>query len=80
VTPGDSVQTVATGTVDGTDAHVGGAVTGIATTKVTCENVTTRQRVQSSTNATSWDCEAMGLEVAPGDTVSTGVQGTADLP
>jgi hypothetical protein len=80
VTRGDSLQMVATGTRDDTGARVGGAVTGIATTKVICENVTTGQKLQASTNATSWDCETMGLDVAPGDTVVTGVQGTADLP
>jgi hypothetical protein len=80
VQPGDTVQTKLQGFVDATDAHVGGSVSGMTPTSVTCENNSTGQKVSASTSATSWDCESLGLVVQPGETVTTGATGTIDPP
>ena len=53
-------------------------VTGVSLRKVICQNVTARQRVVIRDGATSWDCEAAGLGVTPGDTIRQTVTGTAD--
>jgi hypothetical protein len=56
---------------------VGGSVTGVNTTGVACVNVTTGQYVTLRLQATpSWDCEAAGLVVNPGDTVRQIIYGT----
>jgi YVTN family beta-propeller protein len=56
---------------------VGGSATGLTPAAVLCRNVTTAQTIQFQTSDASWDCEAAGLAVNPGDKVRTGVQGTA---
>jgi hypothetical protein len=78
VSPGDKVQTSARGIVTAAEATVVGSVTGMTPTSVSCENVTSGAKIQVPTSATTWDCETIGLVVAPGDTVSTGATGTAD--
>jgi YVTN family beta-propeller protein len=62
---------------------VGGAVTGVSPTKVTCENLTKKGKrmvveVALPPGAKSWDCEAAGLVVSPGDTIKQTVTGIAD--
>ena len=48
----------------------GGAITGVGTRQVTCENQTTGSRIRFPLNGgTSWDCSAAGLEVSPGDSI-----------
>jgi hypothetical protein len=74
------VQSNLLGTVDATDAHVGGSVTGMTPSSVSCENISTGQKVSASTSATSWDCESLGLVVETGDRVQTGASGTVDAP
>ncbi len=79
VDPGDRVRTGGTGTADGS-APVGGSVVGMTPASVFCKNLTTGTTASASTSATSWDCEALGLVVAPGDRVQTGAVGTVDSP
>ena len=79
VDPGDRVRTGGVGTADGT-APVGGSVAGMTPTSVFCKNLTTGSTASASTSATSWDCEALGLVVEPGDRVQTGAVGTVDSP
>jgi hypothetical protein len=78
VDPGDRVQTSAKGIVTAAEATLAGSVTGMTPTSVFCENLTSGTKMQVPTSATTWDCEAIGLVFAPGDTVSTGATGTAD--
>ena len=83
---GDSLPDLATANVNSddvavllnrTEPPVGGAVTGVTPRVVSCENLTTKQRIRARTRDTSWDCEALGLVAESGDRVSTGVSGTA---
>lgn len=55
---------------------VGGSVTGVNQRTVTCQNLTTGQSV-SLGNRASWNCEAGGLRVNPGDRIRQTVTGTA---
>jgi hypothetical protein len=57
---------------------VGGTVSGLSPTKVTCANKTTGGKVAIRDGAKSYDCKAAGLAVHPGDSLSITVQGTAD--
>ncbi len=60
------------------DPAVGAAVTGLTTRTAQCDNVTTGQRVVIDLfGDESWDCEAAGLIVEPGDRLSQRVIGTA---
>jgi hypothetical protein len=77
VQPGDSARTDALGVADGS-APFGGSVTGMTPASVTCQNLASGAEVRAATSARTWDCEAMGLAVAPGDRVKTGAQGTID--
>jgi hypothetical protein len=55
---------------------VGGAVTGLRTTKAWCINNTTGASVVIPlVGATSWDCEAAGIAVSEGDRLSLRVRG-----
>lgn len=74
---GDTVQTSVKGVVVEGSGHVAGSVTRMAPAAVSCQNITTGAKLQVTTGATSWDCEAMGLVVSPGDIVVTGATGTA---
>lgn len=57
-------------------AGVGGSTTGLDNRNGICRNVTTGQVVTFPLSGASWDCEAQGLVVAPGDVVATGARGT----
>lgn len=57
---------------------VGGSVTGVTPSRVVCINVTRKQTVQIQDGATSWNCEAAGLIVNPGDKILQTVLGQAD--
>jgi hypothetical protein len=61
---------------------VGGSIAGISPTTVICENVSKRKHtvveVVLAPGARSWDCEAAGLVVSPGDIIKQTVTGTAD--
>jgi hypothetical protein len=60
-------------------ASVGGMMSGLRSGSATCRNLTTGQTVSMGLlGATSWNCEAAGLVVNPGDTIRQAVQGTAD--
>jgi len=49
---------------------VGGLVHGVSGTKeITCSNLTTGQSISFSISHMSWNCEANGLTVRPGDLV-----------
>ena len=56
---------------------VGGSVTGVTPSRVVCTNVTTEQRVVIRGSTRSWDCEAAGLMVRPGDTIRQTLTGEA---
>jgi len=57
--------------------NISGNVHGFDHHGVTCENRTTGQSIDVPKNAWSWDCEAAGLIVAPGDRVTVRIHGTA---
>jgi hypothetical protein len=54
----------------GEPRSVGGSVTGVILREVLCRNVSTGLEVVISDPMTSWDCEAAGLVVTPGDRVN----------
>jgi hypothetical protein len=54
---------------------IGGTVTGFPPTEVTCVNETSGQSVVIRSGAPSFDCEAAGLVVNPGNTVSIHITG-----
>ena len=57
----------------------GAAVGGLESIRVTCRNERTGALVRRNLEGRfSWDCQAMGLEVEPGDEVTTIVTGAAD--
>jgi hypothetical protein len=57
---------------------VGGTVTGVAPRRILCKNVSTGQMVLIQDQAQSWDCQAAGLAIQPGDRVLQTVIGIAD--
>jgi hypothetical protein len=54
------------------------SVFGIIPHTAVCKNVTTRQQVTLSEPAPTWDCEAAGLAVSAGNTVTMQVLGTVE--
>ena len=57
----------------------GGAISGLSSMRVACRNVSTAQTVQRNLQSRfSWDCQEMGLQVAPGEEVLTTVVGELD--
>jgi lysyl endopeptidase len=56
---------------------VRGTVAGLRLRRVICRNHTTGQLVRAALLTTSWDCEALGLVVHPGDRVSMHIIGMA---
>jgi Concanavalin A-like lectin/glucanases superfamily len=77
VAAGHSIQQTVAGRANPSQSSVGGAVTGLTPSKVTCRNTTRRQRVVIEDGARSWDCGAAGLEVMPGDLIVQTVTGVA---
>ena len=59
-------------------SHVGSSVSAVSPTRVTCRNVTTREKVVIRNGARFWDCEAAGLVVNPQDIIQQTVKGPAD--
>lgn len=57
---------------------VGGTVSGMTPTRVTCLNQTTAQTVVIEDGARAWDCEAAGLGVSSGQRIRQTILGTAD--
>jgi hypothetical protein len=59
---------------------VGGTATGLTIRSIDCKNKTTKQKVRIDVNGstTSWDCEAAGLIVSPGDEIDMKVKGNAN--
>jgi subtilisin family serine protease len=63
----------------GCGTPVGGAVTSLSTRSASCRNLTNGDSATISLfGALSWDCEAAGLSVSPGDTVLMVIRGKAD--
>lgn len=59
-------------------AAVGGSLSGVDSRSARCLNQTTGQSVSLPLDgATTWDCEAAGLAVSPGDRISQSALGTA---
>jgi hypothetical protein len=58
---------------------VGGSATAVRVKRVICENLTRKKKkkVMVPDNADSWDCEAAGLKVNPGDKVRQTLIGRA---
>ena len=77
--PGDTVAAIGFGGVLGTDP-VGGSVTGMTPMGAICDNLTVPQSVivPVPPGDTTWDCEAGGLSVSPGDLVRVIGIGTAN--
>lgn len=71
--PAEIGQTVVT-----VENAVGGAVNGGNPSRVICKNITTGQTVMIQDHAASWNCEAAGLLVNPGDRIRQTIIGTAD--
>jgi hypothetical protein len=59
-------------------SFIGGTVTGVTPGRILCKNVSTGQTVLIQKQAQSWDCEAAGLAIQPGDRVLQMVIGIAD--
>jgi len=57
---------------------VTGSFTPVKPVKVVCQNLTTRKRTVIRNPGDFWDCQAAGLEIRPGDSVSQKVIGIAD--
>jgi len=58
------------------DFTFGASVTGFTPKKVFCSNRSTRDhREARGDSQTAWDCEALGLDVSPGDEVQTSAAG-----
>ena len=57
---------------------VGGSVARMSASRVLCWNLTKRQHFYIRDGARSWDCEAAGLVVEPGDIIWQGAIGIAD--
>lgn len=75
--PDLSIQVSGTGVLV---PKVGGYATGITIHTVNCQNKTTRKKVKvdMSGGETTWDCEAAGLVVSPGDQIDMTVKGYAN--
>ncbi len=71
VDPGQVVLTVSAGLAESGPEPAGGSVTAIDLRKAFCVNRTTSQAVEVPLSAaqTSWDCEAAGLSVDPGQVI-----------
>jgi hypothetical protein len=78
VNAGDIIQQTVIGTADTTSTSVGSSVAGVQTTKVVCQNKTTKQRVVTQDGAHTSDCEAAGLIVNAGDIIQQTVIGIVD--
>ncbi|HZE89856.1 MAG TPA: hypothetical protein VE404_09920, partial [Verrucomicrobiae bacterium] len=79
VQPTDAAPDSGHGTITAGPTPVSGSVRGVAPRKVVCTNLTTRQDVTLHLKgAATWDCEAAGLVVHPGDVVVQKVKGTAN--
>jgi hypothetical protein len=59
---------------------IGGEVTGLVVRTIDCKNKTTKQKVRIMVNGstTTWDCEAAGLIVSPGDKIDIKIKGNAN--
>ncbi|MGH8064309.1 MAG: LamG domain-containing protein [Candidatus Entotheonellia bacterium] len=57
---------------------VGGSVTGLKPTRLLCRNLTTHQNVMIKDQQISWNCEAAGLVVTPGDELAIIIMGGAE--
>lgn len=56
---------------------IGGLTTGLATRRIICKNLTTGKRKIIKGDIGTWDCEANGLKVNPGDKIEQRIIGTA---
>ena len=75
--PSDRVLLNGAGAADGSSG-VGGTVEALSPStlrRISCRNLTTAQTVELVTGADSWDCEAEGLVVTPGDRVEQTITG-----
>lgn len=77
---GDTVAAIGAGGVLGGADPVGGSISGATPFAALCDNLTLAQQVTVPVAAgeTSWDCEAGGLSVSPGDIVRVIGVATAD--
>jgi hypothetical protein len=57
---------------------IGGMTTGITTRRILCKNLTTGKRKIIRGDVGTWNCEANGLQVKPGDKIEQRVIGTAN--
>ena len=57
--------------------EVGGQATGLTTRRILCKNLTTGTRKTIKGDVGTWDCEAAGLKVNPGDKIEQRVIGIA---
>ena len=56
---------------------VGGQPTGLTTRRILCKNLTTGKKKVIRGDVGTWDCEAAGLKVNPGDKIEQRIIGTA---
>jgi hypothetical protein len=59
---------------------IGGEVTGVVVRTIDCNNKTTKQKVRIvvTGSTATWDCEAAGLIVSPGDKIDMKIKGNAN--
>jgi len=57
---------------------ISGTVGGLTPAKVICRNLSTRQSITIQDGQKSWNCEAAGLAVHPGESLEIIIKGTAD--
>jgi hypothetical protein len=74
---GDRVELELTGVVDDGEP-VGGWIEFMTPQVLQCQNLTTRQQVMVPFDQATWDCEAQGLSVLPGDKVRMRIRGVTD--
>ena len=56
---------------------IGGLTTGLTTRRILCKNLTTGKKKVIKGDVGTWDCEAAGLKVNPGDKIEQRVIGIA---
>ncbi|MBI3449252.1 MAG: hypothetical protein HY049_10095 [Acidobacteria bacterium] len=77
--PTDVAPEAGHATITARPPSVSGSATGVTTRRVICQNLTTHEEVTIHlAGATTWDCEAAGLVVHPGDIIVQRVKGTAN--
>jgi hypothetical protein len=76
---GESLSIRVDGKIGNISTAVGGNVIGITPRQVVCVNTTRGQRITLPQRTPSWNCQAAGLVVHPGDTIWMQITGFANF-